>query len=151
MKNIIFFSFTIIIINLLFSCQKQNIDPNPPNPPSPIPGVTTILDSAYSLTSQTWVIDAYKIQEFGAITAVNDTMQFVSNNLYLYNNQQSTYSFYPIMSSYNLTLNGTFLGNISGSIYDYNLSNGTITGLKFNDITLGGSGQYYYIWMHKIP
>jgi len=145
--------YTLIISNmlLLFACQKQDISPNPPNPPSPIPGDTTIVDSVYSLTSQTWVIDAYKIQEFGAITAVNDTIHFVSNNLYLYNNQQSTYSFYPIMSSYNLTLNGTFLGNISGSIYDYNLTNGTITGLKFNDITLGGSGQYYYIWMHKIP
>lgn len=136
---------------LTVACQKETIDPNPPNPPSPIPGDTTMVDSVYSLKNQTWVIDAYKIQEFGAITAVNDTVHFTSNNQYLYNNQQSTYSFYPIMSSYNLTLNGTFLGNISGSVYDYNLMNGTITGLKFNDITLGGSGQYYYIWMHKIP
>ena len=144
----------IMLLGLLLltaACQKETIDPNPPNPPSPIPGDTTMVDSVYSLKNQTWVIDAYKIQEFGAITAVNDTVHFTSNNQYLYNNQQSTYSFYPIMSSYNLTLNGTFLGNISGSIYDYNLTNGTIIGLKFNDITLGGNGQYYYIWMHKIP
>lgn len=139
------------LLLLTAACQKETIDPNPPNPPSPIPGDTTMVDSVYSLKNQTWVIDAYKIQEFGAITAVNDTMHFTSNNQYVYNNQQSTYSFYLIMSSYNLTLNGTFLGNISGSIYDYNLTNGNINGLKFNDITLGGSGQYYYIWMHKIP
>ena len=151
MKHPVIYLALMIHVMMMVSCEKKHIDPNPPNPPSPIPGDTTIVDSVYSLKNQTWVIDAYKIQEFGTITTVNDTLNFISNTQYLYNNQQSTYSFYPIMSSYNLTLNGTFLGNISGSLYDYNLTNGTITGLKFNDITLGGSGQYYYIWMHKIP
>lgn len=150
MKKIILYTLIISNFLVLFSCQKQDISPNPPNPPSPIPGDTNLVDSSYSLQNQTWVLDAYKIQEFGAITPVNDTLQFVGINYYNYNALQSTYSFYPVMSSFNLTLNGTFLGNISGSIYEYNLTNGTIIGLKFNDITLGGSGQYYYLWMHKI-
>jgi hypothetical protein len=132
------------------SCQKETIDPNPPNPPSPIPVDTSGIDSSISLQQQTWVLDAYKIQEFGSITPVGDTLHFLTTTQYQYNGQASTYSFYPVSSSYNLTLNGTFLGNISGTIYEYNLSNGLVTGIKFNDITPGGSQQYYYLWMHKI-
>ena len=150
MKKRLNYSMLLGLLLMTAACQKETIDPNPPIPPSPIPVDTSGIDSTYSLQQQTWVLDAYKIQEFGSITPVGDTLYFTTNTQYQYNGQTATYSFYPVSSSYNLTLNGTLLGNLSGAIYEYNIVNGIITGIKFNDITPGGSQQYYYLWMHKL-
>jgi hypothetical protein len=54
------------------------------------------------------------------------------------------------MSSFNLTLNETFLGNLSGSIYTYNLQSGQIEGNKFTNITLGSANGDFYLWLKRI-
>ena len=146
----IFYCFTMLII-FLSSCSKEQVGPDqPPNPPSPNITDTTSIDSTVTLSGQQWVLTAYRIGELGGPISRNDTLIFLSTSVYKYNVSPSTYSIYPAMASYSLTLNGTFLGNISGALYDYNLMNGVVDGLKFNDITTGGSGQNYYIWMHKL-
>ena len=146
----IFYCFTMLII-FLSSCSKEQVGPaQPPNPPSPNITDTTSIDSTVTLSGQQWVLTAYRIGELGAPISRNDTLNFLTNSVYTFNTTPSSYSIYPAMASYNLTLNGTFLGNISGTIYDYNLTNGVVDGLKFNDITTGGSGQSYYLWMHKL-
>lgn len=147
MKSI--FNTLIVSIVLLSSCHKQTIDPNPPNSPIPLPADTTGLDTAVALTQQNWILTAYKMGEFGPIINRTDTICFITNTLYTFNNYQSTYSFFPVMSSYNLTLNGTFLGNISGNVYDYNFLSGQVDGNKFTDITPGGPGTVYYLWLYK--
>lgn len=147
MKIILLF---LIVGMQLISCQKQNIAPNPPNEPDPLPSDTTSLDSSFTLSGQTWVLTAYRIGEFGPIINKSDTVSFLTNQTYTYNNYPSTYSFFPTMSSYNLTLNETFLGNLSGSIYAYNLLSGQIEGNKFTNITLGASNGDFYLWLKRI-
>jgi hypothetical protein len=147
MKSI--FNTLALSIILLCSCHKETINSNPPNPPSPLPTDTTGLDTTVLLNQQNWTLTAYRIGEFGPIINRTDTISFITNNTYTFNNYQSTYSFYPTMSTYNLTLNGTFLGNISGNVYDYNLFAGQIDGNKFTDITPGGTGTVYYLWLHR--
>lgn len=146
----IFYCFTMLII-FLSSCSKEQVGlAQPPNPPSPNITDTTSIDSTVTLSGQQWVLTAYRIGELGGPISRNDTLGFLSTSVYTYNISPSTYSIYPVMASYSLTLNGTFLGNISGALYDYNLMNGVVDGLKFNDIKTGGSGQNYYIWMNKL-
>ena len=140
-----------MLIIFLSSCSKEQVGPaQPPNPPSPNITDTTSIDSTVTLNGEQWVLTAYRIGELGAPISRNDTLNFLTNSVYTFNATPSSYSIYPAMASYNLTLNGTFLGNLSGTIYDYNLTNGVVDGLKFNDITTGGSGQSYYLWMHKL-
>jgi hypothetical protein len=147
MKSI--FNILAFSILLFSSCHKETIDPNPPNPPTPLPTDTTGLDTSVVLSQQNWTLTAYRIGEFGPIISRTDTIKFLTNQVYTFNNYQSTYSFYPAMSTYNLTLNGTFLGNLSGSVFDYNLFAGQIDGNKFTDITPGGAGADYYLWLHR--
>jgi hypothetical protein len=150
LKKLIYL-LVLISIQVTVSCNKDQISPAmPPNPPVPNVTDTNTIDSSVTLSSQTWVLTAYRIGEFGGQIFRNDTLNFLSISDYSYNNTNSTYSIYPAMASYNLTLNGTFLGNLSGSVYDYNLTNGVVDGLRFQDITTGGSSQYYYLWMHKL-
>jgi hypothetical protein len=140
-----------MLVIFLSSCSKEQVGlAQPPNPPSPNITDTTSIDSTVTLSGQQWVLTAYRIGELGGPISRNDTLGFLSTSVYTYNISPSTYSIYPVMASYSLTLNGTFLGNISGALYDYNLMNGVVDGLKFNDIKTGGSGQNYYIWMNKL-
>ena len=140
----------LIVGMQLISCQKQNIAPNPPNEPSPLPSDTTNIDSSLTLKGQTWVLTAYRIGEFGTILNRSDTLYFQTNQTYTFNQFPSTYSFYLAMSSFNLTLNETFLGNLSGSIYTYNLQSGQIEGNKFANITLGSANGDFYLWLKRI-
>jgi hypothetical protein len=145
-----FICYTLIGILLFCSCNKQNTAPNPPSPPTPLPVDTTSVDTTVTLNQQNWVLTAYRLGEFGPIINRSDTICFLSNSTYTYNAWPSTYSFYPIMSAYNLTLNETFIGNISGSIYTFNLLSGQVDGNKFTNITTGGSELEYYLWLHRI-
>jgi len=138
--------FVFLLILTITSCQKEVI--GPPNQPEPIITDTLEVDSTYNLIGQVWVITQYKVGEFGDITQLNDTISFLGLNTYTYNDFESTYSFYPTASAFNLTLNYTLFGNISGTIYQGNLNIGVINGLKFTDITFGSGNQTnYYIWM----
>ncbi len=137
----------------LLSCIKENFKPNPlpPNPPKPIITDSTQIVPSKNLIGQTWVITGYRVSGIGGMINVNDTLVFKTSKTYNYINYESTYSFYSTSSAYNLTLNNTVWGNLSGTIYEGNLINGEIKGLKFTDITAGsGNTTDYYLWMHKI-
>jgi hypothetical protein len=148
MINCIKYITPLVLLMGLSSCYKEDIQP--PNPPTPIITDSTQIDSTYNLIGQVWVISSYRIGEFGEILPLNDTIEFISSNQYTYNGGQSPYSFYPTASAFNLTLNYTPFGNISGTIYAGNLFTGKINGLKFTDITFGSGNQTnYYLWMTK--
>jgi len=137
---------------VIVSCQKTNPPPYPPPiPPQPIVTDTTVIDTATNLIGETWVIDGYRVNGIGAIITISDTLVFNTINSYTFNGNTATYSFYTTASAYTLTMNYTPWGNLSGTIYEGNLINGVILGLKFTDITMGSSNQTdYYLWMHRI-
>jgi hypothetical protein len=145
MKKLFFISMVLFGLS---SCYKEDV--NPPNPPQPIVTNNTPIDSAYTLAGETWVITGYRVGEIGNQIPTSDTLVFLTQNQYSYNGVISPYSFYPTASAFNLTLNFTPYGNISGSIYQGNLNLGVISGLKFTDITMGsGNGTNYYLWMTR--
>lgn len=147
MKTII----NLIFIFIFFSCRKQEFKTNPPLSPVPIKQDSTIvLDNSVSLTGQTWIITSYKIGDFSTPITRNDTLKFLNNKIYTFNNETSTYNLYPSLSSYTLSLNGTFIGNLTGTIYENNLKTGFIEGIKFKDLTPGGNiSNYYFLWIKR--
>jgi hypothetical protein len=145
----------LLFIGLCFgilSCQKENPQPNdPPLPPQPIITDSTGMDTTINMVGQTWVITGYRVGEIGGIITTNDTAEFSSVNDYTFNGNLATYSFYTTASAYNLTMNYTPWGNLSGTVYEGNLTTGVIQGLKFTDITMGSGNQTnYYLWMYRI-
>lgn len=143
-----YFLITLLVVLGLTSCTKEDI--GPPNPPEPIVTDSTQIDTAYNLVGQIWVINQYRVGEFGNLIPLNDTIGFVDLNTYTYNGIEGPYSFYPTASAFNLTLNFTPFGNLSGTIYQGNLNIGVMNGLKFTDITMGsGNGTNYYFWMTR--
>lgn len=143
-----YFFIILFVILGLTSCHKEDI--NPPNPPEPIVTDSTQIDSTYNLVGQIWVISQYRVGEFGNLIPLSDTIEFVDLNTYTYNGIEGPYSFYTTASAFNLTLNFTPFGNLSGTIYQGNLNMGVINGLKFTDITMGsGNGTNYYFWMTR--
>jgi hypothetical protein len=149
MKKLIYF---ITLLVMVVSCQKNNPQPYPPPiPPQPIVTDTTVIDTATNLIGQTWVIDGYRISGIGLPITISDTLVFNTINSYTYNGNTATYSFYVTASAYNLTINYTPWGNLSGTFYEGNLINGVVIGLKFTDITMGsGNNTDYYLWMHRL-
>jgi hypothetical protein len=149
MKKLIYF---ITIMLVIVSCQKTNPPPYPPPiPPQPIVTDTTVIDTATNLIGETWVIDGYRVNGIGAIITISDTLVFNTINSYTFNGNTATYSFYTTASAYSLTMNYTPWGNLTGPIFEGNLTSGVILGLKFTDITMGSGNQTdYYLWMHRI-
>jgi hypothetical protein len=87
----------------------------------------------------------------GQVMSTNATLQFLTATTYKYNGYQSTYYLYPTGSGSNLSLYETPWGNLSGSILSNNITNGTILGTKFIDISVGSSNTTeYYLWMNRI-
>jgi hypothetical protein len=148
------FLFIVLLsgVFLFLGCKKAEYDSNPPNPPISVNNDTSIvLIDVYTLKGQSWVLYSYKVGDFGSMINHNDTLRFLSKSMYSFNKDTSTYSLTPSLSTFNLTLNSTFWGNLSGTIYEYNLKNGIIEGLKFYDITNGNnSSMSYFVWMKKI-
>jgi hypothetical protein len=143
-----YFLITLLVVLGLTSCTKEDI--GPPNPPEPIVTDSTQIDTAYNLVGQVWVISQYRVGEFGNLIPLSDTIEFIDLNTYVYNGIEGPYSFYPTASAFNLTLNFTPFGNLSGAIYQGNLNMGVMNGLKFTDITMGsGNGTNYYFWMTR--
>ena len=145
-------SIFILFILIFMSCKKQEFKSNPPLAPVPINKDTTIaIDNSVSFKGETWILTSYKIGDYSTPIVRNDTLMFINNKTYSFNKQISSYNLYPTLSTYTLTLNGTFLGDLSGSIYEYNIKSGIIEGLKFKDITLGGNpNNFYFLWLKKI-
>lgn len=143
-----YFLITLLVVLGLSSCHKEPI--GPPNSPQPIVTDSTQIDSTYNLVGQVWVINQYRVGEFGNLIPLSDTIKFVDLNTYTYNGIEGPYSFYSTASAFNLTLNFTPFGNLSGTIYQGNLNVGIMNGLKFTDITMGsGNGTNYYFWMAR--
>jgi len=129
-----YFLITLLVVLGLSSCTKEDI--GPPNPPEPIVTDSTQIDSTYNLAGQVWVISQYRVGEFGNLIPLSDTIEFIDLNTYTYNGIEGPYSFYPTASAFNLTLNFTPFGNLSGTIYQGNFNIGVMNGLKFTDITM---------------
>ena len=130
----------------------------PENMEGPISNTRPILTNgnnstvtSNNLVGQTWKITNYRVGEMGQMIATSDILQFTSNTSYKFNGSVSTYSLYVTGSGYNLTLNETPWGNLSGSILTNNLTSGSIPGIPFTNIASGSSNTTkYYLWMIKL-
>jgi hypothetical protein len=142
----------MVIPLMFFSCEKQEFETNPPIPPTKVKSDTIkLISDVYTLSGQKWILNAYRIGEYGAPIKRNDTLFFISKIDCKYNNSLINYTLTPALSTFTLTLNSTFLGDLSGTIFEYNIKNGLIEGLKFKDISLGNnSNSSYYLWLNKI-
>lgn len=145
----------VLLLGLLVtSCYIEEV-PNGPNENSgniiivpPPNGNGTV---SQNLVGQTWVVTNYRIGQMGQMLPKNDTLRFLTPTTYKYNNYTTTYSLYLTGSGYNLTLNYTPWGNLSGNINDYNITNGQIVGGRFVDISTGSSNTTeYFLWMNKL-
>lgn len=139
--------FLFIGLLLLYSCYKEDIKPQQPLAPQPIITDTTIVDSTISLKNTTWVITKVLNTSFNQEFR-SDTLVFISNNVYSFDGVQSTYNLYMNNLGYTLTLNNTPWGHISGTIYDYNLTQGIIENCQFKNYFT--NENVIKIWMTKI-
>jgi hypothetical protein len=104
-----------------------------------------------NLVGQTWRINYYRVGDLGQIIAISDILQFTSNTSYKFNGNTSTYSLTITGTGYNLTLNETPWGNLSGSILSNNISSGNIPGIPFTNIATGSSNTIrYFLWIVKL-
>ena len=144
--------YILLVVLGVSSCYKEDPQPKESKPIITYPYVTdTITDSIPTLKGTTWILTGIRIGGIGSPVNVSDTLQFISNTSYKYNGYVSKYSLYYTGGGFNMTINGTPWGNLSGTIYEYNLKSGKIEGLKFVDITPGSSNQTnYFLWMKKV-
>jgi hypothetical protein len=125
----------------------NNTDPIIITPPPGNGGTIT----TQSLVGQTWRIFYYRVGPMGQVMTINHTLVFLTSSTYTYDGYQSTYHLTATGSGYNLSLYETPWGNLSGSILSNNITNGTILGTKFVDISTGSSNTTeYYLWMNKL-
>ena len=107
--------------------------------------------SSSNLVGQTWRINHYRVGDLGQMIVTSDILEFTSNRSYDFNGNTSTYSLTITGSGYNLTLNETPWGNLSGSILSNNITSGNISGIPFINIALGSSNNTrYYLWIVKL-
>lgn len=141
-----YFSLLIVLFLLITSCVKEDIKPQQPLGPQPIITDTTFVDSTVTLKNSTWVI--FKVLNTSFNQEVrSDTLVFLTNNTYSFNGFQSTYSLYPSNVGFTLTLNNTPWGHISGTVYEYNLSQGLIENCQFKNYFTNQNSVK--IWMVK--
>jgi hypothetical protein len=130
----------------------------PENMEGPISNTGPILSNgnnsnvtSNNLVGQTWRINHYRVGDLGQMIATSDILQFISNTSYKFNGNTSTYSLTITGSGYNLTLNETLWGNLSGSILSNNITSGNIPGIPFTNIASGSSNNtQYYLWIVKL-
>jgi hypothetical protein len=142
----------IFLLLVILSCKKKEFESNPPLSPLSVGNDSTLtISDYYNIKDQKWVLQGYKIGEFGAIIPRKDTLFFLSKLDYKFNQAVSSYNLTPALSTFTLTLNETFIGNITGTIYEYNLKYGIIEGLRFKDITISNNlNTGYYLWLKRI-
>lgn len=146
MKNIL---LVLVILFMFSSCEKADIQPN--NQQIVVPPYNGPTVTPQSMVGTKWVITGYRVGQLGTPITISDTLKFETITNYKYNNIPYTYSFYVTGSVYNLTMNYTPWGNLTGSVNDNNMTSGLIQGTKFVDISLGSSNNTeYYLWMKKI-
>ena len=150
MKRLILFLCFILTSCYVPETHEGPIDNNTPIIPTSPPSNGGTITSQ-SLAGQTWHLFYYRVGSTSQVMNDNDTLIFLTSSTYTYNGYQSTYHLTPTGSGYNLSLYETPWGNLSGSILSNNITNGTILGAKFVDISVGSSNTTdYYLWMNKI-
>jgi len=137
-----------IILLLLTSCYVDDVSMSNNDGGyiiDPTPGNNGDSPIGQTMSGQTWVITNYRIGLMGPSIPISDTLRFLNTSIYKYNNIHTTYTFYTTGSEYNLTLNNTPWGNLSGRINDNNIMYGVILGRKFNNISVGSNDttEYY--------
>ena len=130
-----------------FSCKKEEFTPNPPNPPVDIITDSTLVDSTTTFKGETWVITQVLNTNFSQEFR-SDTLVFLTENSYTFNGYNSIYHLYTNSFGYTLTLNNTVWGYISGTVYDYNLTEGIIDNCQFKNYFTNENSVR--IWMYRI-
>lgn len=141
-----------LILLLLASCTVPEHMEGPISNNGPIltDGNNSTVSSS-NLVGQTWRINHYRVGELGQTIVTSDILEFTSNRAYDFNGNTSTYSLTITGSGYNLALNETPWGNLSGSILSNNITSGNIPGIPFVNIASGSSNNTrYYLWIVKI-
>jgi len=137
----------LIMATMVVSCKKENIEPNQGyTHGGTVPTVSTPSD----IIGTKWELYQYKDASTTSPQPRQDTIIFLNSTQYTYNGIQSTYSLYSTNGSYNLTLNGTPFGNLSGSAPTNFIQYGEIIDKIFTDIAVGSGSPQYHIWMKKI-
>lgn len=115
------------------SCTKQSSTPQSLEP--------------FTMAPSTWVVYMYK--DGTILNPINrsDTLVFTSKSNYSYNHIDGTYALNPDQTTFNLSLQNTVFGNISGSIQN-NFEHGNIINAPFN--TIPPSEQVFYLWMRRL-
>ena len=136
-----------ILSLLISSCVKEEIKPQQPNLPQPLVTDTTTVDSTVSLKNTTWVITKALNNTFNQELR-SDTLVFLTNNTYTFNGVSSIYHLYTNNFGYTLVLNNTVWGYISGTIYDYNITQGIIDNCQFKSYFTNENNVR--IWMYRL-
>ncbi len=142
MRNLIIFTFLLT----LFSCKKEEFIPNPPNPPVDIITDSNLVDTTLTLAGQKWVITKILLTDLISENR-QDTLDFENNSDYTYNNIPSLYDLDVNPYTYKLTLYNTPWGHLVGTLYEYNLTSGVVSGSVFVDYY--NSSNQYKIWMTR--
>ena len=142
----------LVLLLLFSSCTVPEYAEGPINNTGPIlSNGNNTTASTNNLVGQTWKITNYRVGELGQMIVTNDLLVFLTSTSYKFNGSASTYSLYVTGSGYNLTLNETPWGNLSGSILRNNLTSGIIPGIPFTNIATGSSNTTkYYLWIIKL-
>lgn len=144
MKSLV---YLLTFILVLTSCVKEEIRPQQPNEPQPIITDTTFVDVTLSLVGQTWVITKVLNTDF-SMELRSDTLVFINTSDYKFNGIPSKYSLNITPTTYKLSLYDTGWGNLSGSLFNYNIVSGRVDGLDFYNMF--NSSQKVKLWMKKI-
>ena len=145
----------MLLVLVFYSCNippeyEGPIDNTNPIITLPPPGNGGTI-TGQSLAGQTWRIWGYRVGPMGDLITISDTLKFIDNSKYTYNDYPTTYYLTSTGSGYNLSLYETPWGNLSGSVLTNNIVMGKILGIKFVDISVGSSNTtQYYLWMNKI-
>lgn len=140
--------FLSILTSVLFltSCVKQEIVPQEPITPQPIITNPTLVDSTLSLAGQTWVITKVLNTDM-VYENRSDTLVFINTSDYTFNGYSSKYNLGLTPTTYKLSLYDTAWGNISGSLFNYNIVSGKVDGLDFYDIF--NTSRKTKLWIKK--
>jgi hypothetical protein len=151
LKNKIMGKYLVLLL-LFSSCTVPEYAEGPINNTGPIlSNGNNTTASTNNLVGQTWKITNYRVGELGQMIVTNDLLVFLTSTSYKFNGSASTYSLYITGSGYNLTLNETPWGNLSGSILTNNIVNGSIPGIPFTNIATGSANTTkYYLWIIKL-
>lgn len=149
--NIFFVGIFGFVTVVMTSCTSETYEASgPPLPATPIITDSIIVAGVYSIAGQTWIIDRYRIGQFGELSEASDTVLFSTSNVMDFNGVVSEYSFYPSSYVYVLTMYQTPWGVLAGRVNPYNLEEGEILGIPFSSITSGDDQLNVYIWMHRL-